>query len=68
MLRLSGVYRHKELWSVGCGSAGCDDSNDQSFGGPDKECYVKVPDLYLRSLGSTIDFTKKHKIIDKGIS
>ena len=68
MLSLSDFCKSKELWSVGCGSAGCDASNEWSFGGPDTECYVKVPDIYWRSLVSTLDFPKKHKIIDKGIS
>ena len=68
MLRLSDFCNYKELWSVGCGSTGCDARNEWSFGGPGKECSVKVPDVYLRSLGSTLDFRKKHKIIDKGIS
>ena len=67
MLMLSYVCKYKELWSVGCGSTGCDASNEWSFGGPDKVWYVKVPGIYLRSLGSTLDFSKKHKIIDKGI-
>ena len=60
--------KFKELWSVGCGSEGCDASNEWSFGGPDKEWYVKVPNIYLRSLGATVDFPKRHKIIDKWIS
>ena len=58
MLRLSDFYNSKELWSVRCGSAGCDASNEWSFGGPDKEWYVKVPDIYWTSLGSTMDLSK----------
>ena len=68
MLRLSDFCFSKEIWSFGCGSAGCDAINEWSFGGPDKEWHVKVPDIYWRSLGSTLDFPKKHKTIDKGIS
>ena len=68
MSRLSDLCNSKELWSVVCGSAGCDASKEWSFGGPEKKWYVKGPDLYLRSLGSTLDFPKKHKIIYKGIS
>ena len=65
---LSDFFNSKEFWSVGCGSTGCDARNEWSFGGPDKECSVKVPDIYLRSLGSTLDLTGKRKIIYKGIS
>ena len=68
MLRLSDFCKSKEIWSVRRGSAGCDARNEQSIGGPDKEWSVKVPDIYLRILGSTLDFPKKHKITDKGIS
>ena len=68
MLRLSDFYNSKDLLSVRCGSAGCNASNQWHFGGPDKEWSVKVPDIYLRSLVSTLDIPKKHKIIDKGIS
>ena len=63
MLMLSYFCRSKHIWSVRCGSAGCGAINERSFGGPDKEWYIK-----LIILGSTIDFPKKHKIIDKGIS
>ena len=56
MLRLSGFCNYKELWSVGYSSVGCDASNEWYFGGPDKEWSVKVPGIYLRSLGSTMDF------------
>ena len=47
---------------------GCDAINEWSFGGPEKEWSVKVPDIYLRSVGSTLDFPKKHMIVNKGIS
>ena len=43
---LSDFYFSKErrdLWSVGCGSAGCDARNECSFGGPYKKWSVKVP-------------------------
>ena len=65
MLMLSDFYFSKEkrdLWSVGCGSTGCDDSNGWYFGGTGKNWYVKVP------VGSTFGFTKQPKIIYKGIS
>ena len=42
----------RELRSVGCGSEGCDASNEWSFGGPDKKWSIKVP------VGSTLDFPK----------
>ena len=59
MLRLRDFCKSKELWSVGCDSTGCGASNEWSFGGPNKKWYVKVPAVYLRSLGSTLDFPKK---------
>ena len=68
MLWLSDFCKYKELCSVGCGSVRCDATNEWSSGGTDKEWYVKVPDIYWRSLGSTLDCPKKHNIIDKGIS
>ena len=68
MLMLSDFCKSKELWSVGCGSEGYDASNKWSFGGPEKEWSVKLPDIYLISLGSTLDFSKKYNIIYKGIS
>ena len=58
MLMLSDFYFSKELWSVRCGSVGCDASNEWSFGGTEKKWSVKVPDISLRSLGSTLDFPK----------
>ena len=58
MLRLSYFCKFKELWSVGCGSVGYDASNEWSFGDPDKEWYVKVPDVYWGGLGLTLDFPK----------
>ena len=51
MLSLSDFCKSKELWSVGCGSVGCDDSNECYVGGTDKESSVKVPYIYWRSLG-----------------
>ena len=68
MLMLSGFSFPKEVQSVGCGSAGCDASNNWSFGGHGNKCCDKVPDINLRNLGSTLDFPKKHKIFDKGIN
>ena len=58
MLMLSYFCFSKELWSVRCGSVGCDASNEWSFGGPDKKWCDKVPGIYLRSLVSTLDFPK----------
>ena len=58
MLMLSDLCKSKELLSVICVSAGCGASNEWFSGGSVK----------LISLGSTLDFTWKHKIIDKGIS
>ena len=55
MLRLSGVFKSKELWSVGYGSMGCDDYDEWSFGGPDDDWSVWVPYIYWRSLVSTLD-------------
>ena len=55
MLRLSGVFKSKELWSVGYGSMGCDDYDEWSFGGPDNDWSVWVPYIYWRSLVSTLD-------------
>ena len=46
MLMLSYCCESKKIWSVRCGSAGCDASNEWSFGGPDKKWSVKVPDIY----------------------
>ena len=45
MLMLSDFCFSKEILSVGCGSAGCDASNEWSFEGPDKELSVKVADI-----------------------
>ena len=60
MLMFSDLCKSKDLWSVGCGSAGCDAINEWSFGGPYKEWSIKVPDIYLRNLVSTLDFPKKN--------
>ena len=62
MLMLSYFCFSKKLWLVVCGSAGCDASNEWYFGGPGKKWSIKVP------VCSTLDFPKKNKIIDKGIS
>ena len=43
---------NRELWSTGCGSAGCDAINEWSFGGYGKKWSVKL------SVGSTLDFPK----------
>ena len=39
---LSFSKEKRELWSVGCGSVGCDTINLWSFGGPGKKLSVKV--------------------------
>ena len=55
MLMLSDFYftkKRRELWSVRCGSAGCDASNEWYFGGPEKRWSIKAP------VGSTLDFPK----------
>ena len=65
MLMLSDFYFSKELWLVGCGSAGCDANNEWSFGGPDKKWFDKIPDVYLGSLGSNLDFPKKIRQLTK---
>ena len=46
MLRLSDLCNPKELWSVGCGSTGCDANNEWSYGGTGEEWSVKVPNIY----------------------
>ena len=55
MLKLSGVFNFKEIWSVLYGSMGWDDNDEWYFGGPDDEQYVWVTDIYWRSLVSTLD-------------
>ena len=55
MLMLSDFCSPKErreLWSFGCGFAGCDASNEWSFGVTDKNWSIKVP------VGSTLDFPR----------
>ena len=43
MLRLSVVFKSKELWPFRYGSMGCDDNNEWSFGGAEYEWYVWFP-------------------------
>ena len=65
MLMLSDFCKSKEkreFWSVGYGSAGCDASNEWYFGGPDKEWSIKLPDIHLRILCSTLDFPRRNKV------
>ena len=57
MLRLSVVFKSKELWSVGYGYTGCDDNYEWYFGGLENEWYVWAPDIYWRGLGLSIDIT-----------
>ena len=66
MLRLSYFCKFKDLWSLGCSSTVCDARNEWFFGCLDEDWSVKVPDIYCRSTGSTLNIYKKHKIIDKG--
>ena len=47
MLRLSGVFKSKDLRSVWYGYMGCGDNNEWYFGGPDNEWYVWVPENEL---------------------
>ena len=65
---LSDFCKSKELCLVGCGYSGCYSINEWSFGGHDKKLSVKLPDIYLKYLVSTLHFPKKRKIVDKGIS
>ena len=44
MLRLSDVFKSKELWLVEYGYMGFDDNDAWYFGGPDDEWSVWVPD------------------------
>ena len=55
MLRLSVVFKTKELWSVVYGSMGCDDNYEWSFGGPEDEWYVWITDIDWRGLGLATD-------------
>ena len=48
MLRLGDFCKSKEIWSVGCGSAGVDASNEWSFGCPNKKWSVKVTNIYVK--------------------
>ena len=59
MWSLNDFYKSKELWSVGCGSTGCYASNEWVFGGPGNKWYVKVPFIYWRSLGLTLNIFLK---------
>ena len=51
MLRLSVVFKSKELRSVGYNSMGCDDNNELLFWGPEDEWYVWVPGIDWWGLG-----------------
>ena len=68
MLMLSYLCFSKDLWSVGCGSAGFDASNVWFYGDPENKWSVKVPEIYLRKLGSTLDITKNKNKITKGLA
>ena len=46
MLRLSDFCNSKEIWSVRCGSTGCNAINKWSFGGPSEAYSIKVRDIY----------------------
>ena len=43
---LSDFCQSKDLRSVGCVSTVCDASNEWSFGGPEEDCSVEIPDVY----------------------
>ena len=55
MLRLSVVFKSKELWSVGYGSMGCDYNDEWYFGGAEDEWSVWVPYKYQLFFGFSID-------------
>ena len=65
MLMLSDFYFSIELWSFGCVSAVCDANNEWYFWGTDKKWFDKIPDVYLGSLGSNLDFPKKIRQLTK---
>ena len=44
MLRLSDFCKSKDLWSVGYGYMVCDDRDGWSFGGPNDNWSLWVPD------------------------
>ena len=65
MLRLSYLWKFKDILSVGCVYTGCDAINELSFGGPYKELSVKVPVMYW-SLDLTPDIPKNIRYFTKG--
>ena len=66
MLRLSVVFKSKELWSVIYGSMVCDDNNEWSFGGAEDEWYFWVTDIDQWVFGLDIDSPlKRMKILTK---
>ena len=58
MLRLSEYCNPKQLYSFVYGSTGCDAIKEWYFVGPDEEWSVELPDIYWRSLISTLDISK----------
>ena len=56
MLKLSGVFKSKNIWSVRYGFMGCDESDEWSFGGPEDELSVWVPDDEWSVLVTDIDW------------
>ena len=69
MLRLSVVFKSKDLCSVEYGSMGCDDNYEWSFAGAEDEWYFWVPDIDRWFFGLAIYLPlKNNENIDKGIS
>ena len=46
MLRVSVVFKSKELWLFGYDSMVCDDNDEWSFEGDEDEWYFWVTDIY----------------------
>ena len=55
MIRLSVVFKSKNLWSVGYGSMIYNDNDEWYFGGSEDGWYVWVPDIYRWGFGLAID-------------
>ena len=55
MLSLSFFFKSKEIWSIWYGSMGCDDKDEWSFGGPEDEWSVWIPDILWWGFGFSID-------------
>ena len=55
MLRVSVVFKSKELWLFGYDSMVCDDNYECSFGGSEDEWYVWVTNIDWWVFGLAID-------------